>query len=116
MTTTVAIITEHNTVEIKEVSLNLKTMQKVVDGYIEFVYLNYDPTIVMVVNEKGKILDLPINAIATVLFQQHVPTFDVICGNALVVCPKDEKDYLDLLPLAMDWITHAVDTAVAANS
>lgn len=114
--TTVAIILEDNTVSIEDVNLDLKFMQTTVGGYIEFVYLASDPLTVMVVNEEGKILDLPINAIATALFQSRVQTFDIIKGPALVIQPKGEDSYVNLTPIAFEWITQAVDVAVAANS
>jgi hypothetical protein len=55
---------------------SLKELQGFVDGYIEIVYLpNGD---LMVVNEEGKMNDLPINMKATMAYG-----LDVIVGNVL---------------------------------
>lgn len=60
---------------------SLGEMQKIVGGYIEIAYLGNDT--LMIVNEEGKLMGLPINSEATILYQQRV-THDVIVGDVLV--------------------------------
>lgn len=55
----------------------LRELQKIVDGHIEILTLNGNE--IMVVNEEGKIHDLPLNLQATELFG-----LDVIVGDVLV--------------------------------
>jgi len=64
----------------------LNELQEIVDGYIEFIYLKNE--MVMVVNEEGKINNLPLNQNATLYVQAH-DFADVIGGNALV-CKQSE--------------------------
>lgn len=61
----------------------LEEMQRMVGGIIEIVY--FDDNTVMVVNEEGKLLGLPLNMDATAVFRAHYPdSEDYIVGNALV--------------------------------
>lgn len=62
---------------------SLEEMQEIVGGYIEFVYLPDDK--IMVVNEEGKIHNLPMNDVASV----YVAPYDYIAGNALI-CKNNE--------------------------
>lgn len=60
----------------------LEELQKVVKGSIEIIYLGNDQA--MVVNEEGKLEDLPYNFIATQMYQRSTRAFDYIAGDALV--------------------------------
>lgn len=40
---------------------NLESKQKLVGGYIEYVYRDYYPNVIFICNEEGKILGLPFN-------------------------------------------------------
>jgi len=64
----------------------LEELQEIVGGYIETIYLKNG--MVMVVNEEGKINNLPLNKNATVYVHAH-DFADVIVGNALV-CKQNE--------------------------
>ncbi len=62
----------------------LRELQKIVGGYIEILTLNGNE--IMVVNEEGKIHDLPLNLQATELFG-----LDVIVGDVLVCNDNEVK-------------------------
>ena len=59
---------------------SLEELQEIVGGYIEIVFL--PNKFCLVVNEEGKLNNLPINSIATEIMQQHGIN-DIIVGNAL---------------------------------
>lgn len=68
----------------------LKELQEIVEGYIEIVDILYkDKPCQMIVNEDGKLKDLPINSKATEIYVKsarlsgHTP--DVIFGNVVVL-------------------------------
>jgi hypothetical protein len=66
---------------------SLKEMQKVVGGHIEIVHLDKD--MVMVLNEEGKLRNLPLNTKATALFRlSHPGNGDFVVGDVLVCTPK----------------------------
>ena len=69
------------------VDFSLKELQGFVDGYIEVVYLNDEE--IMVVNEEGRLLGLPINVAATLKYNEARGLNDLIVGNALV-CKRSE--------------------------
>lgn len=80
------------TVEVKPKSgktFSLSELQGFVEGYIEIVELKDGK--IMVVNEEGKLKDLPFNHAATDLFAQTYSNGDIIVGNALL-CNKSEID------------------------
>lgn len=67
---------------------SLEELQKIVGGYIELIYLrNY----LMIVNEEGKIYNLPINVDATEVarFNQSIMPNDYIVGDVLI-CENTE--------------------------
>lgn len=69
----------------------LEELKEYVGGWIECIYLNKHQ--VMVINEEGKLLNLPYNAVATeayrIVFQ---PTDDFIVGDALICTLMTEID------------------------
>lgn len=71
--------------EMVEVEDKLETYQKIVGGYIETVPLPLAPQILMVVNEEGLIIDLPIN-----FMMGKTP----ICGDAFF-CGVDGENFAD---------------------
>jgi len=63
----------------------LEEIQKLIGGYIEFVYLSIDK--IMIVDEEGKVKGLPSNVQATKVIRKYgIPDF--IVGTA-VVCHKN---------------------------
>jgi hypothetical protein len=64
--------------------VNLKEMQTIVGGHIEFVYLPNN--IILVVNEEGKLNNLPVNEIVTSFYYPLIK--DVIVGNVLLIDNK----------------------------
>lgn len=64
----------------------LEELKKIVDGYIEVLYLGDK---LMVLNEDGKLLNLPVNAEATKEYMKVFGPFDIIHGDVLL-CGCDE--------------------------
>lgn len=83
-------VTSYELVKPKGKTYSLEELQKFVGGYIEIVRLAYGK-LCMVVNEEGKTNHLPINPIATRLFNVLTwsSPYDYIVGNVLI-CGSDE--------------------------
>ena len=64
----------------------LEEMQEIVGGLIELVHLRQGNRY-MVVNEEGKVNDLPYNEVATTIFANNHDIDDIIVGNVLI-CPS----------------------------
>ena len=45
----------------KEIKNDLHTKQEIVEGYIEYAYLNNEDDVALICNEEGKYLGLPLN-------------------------------------------------------
>jgi hypothetical protein len=73
----------------------LEELQKQVDGYIELLPLKRVPEFkltdaIMVMNEEGKLLGLPMNQMATDLLTRNYPkSTDVIVGDVLICKSKE---------------------------
>jgi len=65
----------------QEIQASLTTLQNAVGGYIETVAVRGDDSLILLVNEEGRRLNLPYNPQASELAQRH------IVGNA-VLLPK----------------------------
>ena len=72
----------------KEKFYSLQELQEIVEGYIEIVFLPNN--FCLVVNEEGKLKQLPINIIATQIIRQFGIN-DIIVGNALY-CNRNQLD------------------------
>lgn len=74
--------------EVTDIPDRLETLQEAVGGLIKVVWLT--PRMVMIINEEGKLKNLPDNDAATVIYQYYYQYYnhnscDVIVGNALIV-------------------------------
>lgn len=72
---------------------DLKSLQVAVGGYIEAIYPYNDP-VAVIVNEEGKLEDLPMNR---ALRDEDGDVYDIICGTFLVTGLTDE-DFGSLSP------------------
>ena len=63
---------------------SLKELKEIVGGYIEILDLD---DAYMVVNEEGKLLNLPLNLSATRIYQHFTRVGDCIVGDVLI-CDK----------------------------
>lgn len=61
---------------------SLEELQEIVGGYIEVVGLMDNE--IMVINEEGKLIDLPFNETATQMYQEVDGFYDYIAGDVLV--------------------------------
>lgn len=64
------------------IDFQLEELQKIVGGYIEIVSLLDNE--IMVINEEGKLTDLPINENATEIYNEADGFYDYIVGDVLV--------------------------------
>lgn len=69
----------------------LEEMQTAVNGLVEMIWLDRHKAY-MLVNEEGKLLGLPFNSMATVLYEEQFgENTDIIVGDVLIV-QKDQMD------------------------
>jgi hypothetical protein len=65
--------------ELEDRPPTLEEMQEVVGGYIEVVASAQDPDEILIVNEEGRLKDLPVNELASLVAQR------VIVGDVVVL-------------------------------
>ena len=68
---------------------SLKVLQGAVGGWIEAVGLNANLT--LWVNEEGKLDGLPVNNVATKIFQSVFGAVDIIMGNVVLTGGADDE-------------------------
>lgn len=73
--------------EVPHTGMDLASLQKAVGGYIQIIPTKDGRS--MVINEEGKLNDLPFNEKATNM--AHLFTGDYVVGN-VVVCDSNELD------------------------
>lgn len=61
---------------------SLEELKAIVNGWVEIVWLPNDE--IMVINEEGKLLELPMNAIATDIYHNCFGFSDIIVGDVLL--------------------------------
>ena len=95
----VIITTDGDATKISEISL--KSLQTAVGGWVQAVDLDHDLTIW--VNEEGKMDGLPVNPIATRLWEKYIGVgTDIIAGNAVFTGGTDDDG--ETLGLADDKV------------
>lgn len=67
----------------------LEELKAIVGGWIEIKFLSDDKGRVMVLNEEGKLRNLPYNERATMLYRKFVYEHDFIVGDVLI-CDKSQ--------------------------
>lgn len=81
----------------EEIPDKLEVLQEYVAGNIEIVTLDRaldgSSSLIMIVNDCGLIEGLPVNPIATVLYQAYFYAETAICGN-VIVCSADSDGEL----------------------
>ena len=68
--------------EIKEIGTSLEEMQEVVGGYIQEVYPFPDPGIVLVCNDDGKLLGMPLNR--ALRHEKTKAVYDILAGPCFI--------------------------------
>jgi len=91
-----AITLNAETNEAKEVQLpdgesQLKELQEAVGGWVQAV--DFTPQLTIWVNEEGKLHGLPINPMATFLWEKYFGLTDYICGNVIFTGGTDDEGY-----------------------
>lgn len=77
----VAVLKPQGTPEIVEIDGSLESFQKLVDGFIEVLYLN--PDLIVVINEEGRIEERDPSLV--------LPDGRVLVGN-ITICTSDDKE------------------------
>lgn len=89
MATLIKATGEHVECNPAEGVFSVRELQQAVNGYFEIVRIDKENC--LIVNEEGKLLGLPINRVATRLYQQLVYTDDCIVGDA-IICNLSELE------------------------
>ena len=103
----VLVITTKGEYEEREIDNNLKTLQDIVGGYIEYVDISQDG-LQMIINEEGKILDLEYNLGATLLYNTTHLYNDMILGNAIIVNTDDEGENKSITKEDIDTVKELI--------
>ena len=82
---------------VKHINLTLENLQGIVGGPIETVTVRTDPTVVMILNEEGKLRGLKPNFMKGSLLYH-----DIIVGT-VIVCGAGEEDFTDLPIPFEEW-------------
>lgn len=75
--------------EIKGKTVDYETLSQGVGGWIECVGL--DINLDLWVNEEGKLNGLPINPVATLLWEKYLGKTDIIVGDAVITAGSDNE-------------------------
>ena len=74
---------------VQDIDAGLESMQKIVGGPIEAVY-PFDEPVVLICNEEGKLLDLPLNR---ALRNEAGNVYDIISGTFFLCAAPPDSDH-----------------------
>ena len=81
--------------EVREIDGSLKSMQKIVGGYIQAMY-PFDDSVAMVCNDDGKMMNLPANR---GLRDKNGQIYDIVVGTFFLCgAPADSDHFTSLTP------------------
>lgn len=69
--------------------ISLDSLQEIVGGYIEVLRLRAPDGWGIIINEEGKLQDLPVNEVATEFASHLLLPNDCIVGDAVLLDPKE---------------------------
>lgn len=72
---------EAKEIELVQDEAQLKILQEAVGGWVQAI--DFTPTLTLWCNEEGKLNGLPINPMATFLWERYFGFTDIICGNVI---------------------------------
>jgi hypothetical protein len=80
---TITLSTEGESQELQflDGEVQLEDLQKAVGGLVQAI--DFTPNLTLWCNEEGKLLNMPVNPIATSLWTKYFGQTDVICGNVI---------------------------------
>jgi Domain of unknown function (DUF3846) len=80
----------NETAKVQYIESSLEELQNIVDGYIEYPYLEkfYEKGISIIVNEEGKLMDLE----PSIALNHKGQMIDYYCGNVIFVGTKETED------------------------
>ena len=84
----VVIVEPQKKPEVREIGDSLEAMQKIVGGLIEAVY-PFDEPVVLICNEEGKLLNLPLNR---ALRDDEGTVYDIISGTFFLCAAPPDSD------------------------
>lgn len=90
----VAILNVNEDLVVKKIETNLESLQEIVGGLIEYVYIN--DTLSVVINEEGKLMQLEP--------QLKFGRYDYLCGNIIFIRVNDELQNEDLTDEDISYI------------
>ena len=79
--------------EAREIDGSLESMQEVVGGLIQALYL-FDEPVALVCNDEGNLLDLPANR---GLWDKNGQIYDIICGTFFICGASADSDHFTSL-------------------
>ncbi len=94
------VVTSDNQIEVKDFEAPMhRTVGDVVGGYIEIVHpIGLAEPLVMIVNEEGLILELPMNTIGSLLYGTHIHGAPIV-GNLVIMKTGWTDDGPDIVGL-----------------
>lgn len=78
--------------EVKEIDGSLKSMQEIVGGLIQPIYLN--DSVALVCNDEGKLMNFPANR---GLRDENGKIYDIVCGTFFLCGVSADSDYFTCL-------------------
>lgn len=85
-------VSTSNKVEITKIEdgYTLQDLQRLVDGYVEFIDLP-DFGLTLIINEEGKINSLPLNLVGSLYFNRQYTSLDFILGDIVLLSSETDK-------------------------
>ena len=81
--------------EMREIDGSLESMQEIVGGLIQALYL-FDEPVALVCNDEGKLMNLPANR---GLRDENGQLYDIVCGTFFLCgAPRDSEQFTSLTP------------------
>lgn len=78
----------------KEIGSDLKSMQAVVDGFVQAIYPFEDEELALICNEEGKLINLPFNR---ALRDQEGSVYDIVAGTFFLCQAPADSDRFESL-------------------
>ena len=81
----------------KEISTDLKSLQKEVDGYIQAIY-PFEDEVALICNDEGKLMNLPLNRALRIEGASGLEIYDIIAGDFFICYAPITSENFESMP------------------
>lgn len=102
---------------VDEIDNSLESLQSIVGGYIEPLYAFERLDVALIMNEEGKLRQMPVNRVYERRYRGNLIDWDVLVGDMFVIgAHDDEEDFGSLTDYEISQVMELIGDCIITNA